>query len=45
MTYKTEFITADFVILKVKKTWKIRSFFFKKKRNFLLSWQIFADAE
>lgn len=44
MTYKTEFITADFVILKVKKTWKI-SFFFKKKRNFLLSWQIFADAE
>lgn len=45
MTHETEFITADFVTVKVKKTWKMTSFFKKKKRRFLLSWQVFADAE
>ena len=45
MAHETEFITADFVTLKVKKTWKMTSFFKKKKRRFLLSWQVFADAE
>ena len=44
MTHETEFITADFVTVKVKKTWKMTSFFLKKRR-FLLSWQVFADAE
>ena len=42
MTHKTEFATADFVILKVvKKKWKIS--FLKKKRIFF-PWQNFADA-
>ena len=45
MTHETEFITVDFVTLKFKKTWEMTSFFLKKKRRFLLSWQVFADAE
>ena len=43
MAHKTEFMAADFVILKVVKTWKITSFF--KKNNFFLPWQNFANAE
>ena len=41
MTHKTEFATADFVILKVVKKMENKKFF--KKREFFLPWQKYSD--
>ena len=43
MTYKTEFTTRDFVILKVVEKMKNNQFFKKNKKVFL-PWENFADA-
>ena len=41
MTHKTEFATADFVILEVVKKLEIASFF--EKREFFFPWQNFVN--